>query len=1646
MLKKILEKVIAIILIMVLTSLNFIYLGSTVVSYAIGVLDDTTNSENVKFMAYFKTTDNQNVNVKEEKINEENIKLYLSVAVENNGYFNGNIEFLDNNFSLKNIKKNEKINKIDGNKIVLNQIIAGETAELELGIEAKKGEVIDASLLNMESKIKLTGTYTNSNAKKIEIDATKTVQLILEDPYEKNEGAEIKAELITNKIYNIDGTNKRIIQVKVKSKLEGNKYPVKETKIEMGVPEGTEEVKVITIGTKATNGKGAEEFTEDNWEYVKEEKKVRVKIENKEEDGKISWNKEAEDVIVVTYILPEKAEVTNKEIKIEEGIKLYNRGETEKKAEGQVKIEEDKDGTIEVETKNEEKEIYKGKIYSKEEREIKTKEEINVNYAELVEGIEVVEKQATYENGKTELTANVEYKTTKIDKEKMEEVLGQEGIIEIEDQNGRNIGKITTGTEVNAEGKIEIKYETGVKGIRIKTSKPEKTGTIEIEHTKAIKGEEYTKEEIQGLNKIKEEVVLVNNKATYRNEIELKETTTKAKMKINKKSITTVTENKGIEIKATLETNKEKYDLYKNPTIKIELPKEVESVKVNSINLLYEEELKIKNAQLTENEGRKVIEVTLEEEQTGYIKSEVSEGATVIINANVTLNKKIASSTEKVRMTISNENAITYENNPIEKDIEIIAPTGMIVSNTMEGQTSIGKEKTKTELIGVSETEKEKNVDIEIINNNGGKTKDIKIVGSFPTAGKENTINTQVTKEINVKGVNAKVYYSTVENATEEKTEANGWKETIEDSKSVKSYLIEIPEMEQGVKAIASYGIEIPANLGYNQKAYEGYNVTYTNDLTKQTNEVEATTLGVTTGNGPELKATLTAFVGGEELKDGDTVMAGETITYKVKVENSGTEEARNVKIKNQTIYPYDSISKKDNQEVTDEKSSIIKDGKDIIIDKVAVNSSNEIEENIELSQDIISDTNIELVSNIIYNENIIDCNKICLKTGEVGLVLDLSQNGEIDANGNDTGEKKENLSLTVNSSANLTLYIANVTEQAKENIEVNIINDEGLETQICYPKIIDENGNELDSKELSINGNKVIVNKIEALQVYSIQMQIIATKENDEYLRISAKAISNSNTYRSNQLKYKIFKEDVSISMSSENANKYVKDNDSISYKIRLKNNGSSNMEGIQLYQKLSPFLEIISIKENGNVIEKGENGNFTKYNISLKSGEAKEYVINTIVQKGTQKNEIFKISSIATVLYGIGYMEDTEEVVHYIEALSKEDDNNKDNNQDDNKGDNNQDNKDNDNNKDDNKNNNNDNKNNNNDNNDENKTYSIVGNVWIDKNADGERQANEQNLNGVKVYLINAQNNELIKNSDGKNIDAITDEQGFYRLEKINKGKYLVIFEFDNQKYIVTKYQAEGVSETKNSDAILNKLNINGEEKEVANTNIISINAESIANIDLGLVEKKDFNFSLEKTISKVMVKNAGGTKTYNINNKTTAKVELRAKYMKNTNMVVEYQIKVTNNGEVDGYVKNIVDYLPNGMKFSSELNTDWYLKDNNLYNVSLANEKIKPGESKIITLILTKVVNSENAEIINNKAEIYDIYNEFGFEDSNSTPGNKLNDEDDMGSADLIITVATGKIIFNISLIIIFINLIILIILLKNKKVIKKGENDE
>ena len=68
----------------------------------------------------------------------------------------------------------------------------------------------------------------------------------------------------------------------------------------------------------------------------------------------------------------------------------------------------------------------------------------------------------------------------------------------------------------------------------------------------------------------------------------------------------------------------------------------------------------------------------------------------------------------------------------------------------------------------------------------------------------------------------------------------------------------------------------------------------------------------------------------------------------------------------------------------------------------------------------------------------------------------------------------------------------------------------------------------------------------------------------------------------------------------------------------------------------------------------------------------------------------------------------------------------------------------------------------------------------------------------------------------------------------------------------------------------------------------------------------------------------------------------------------MVIEYSLTVTNEGGVAGYAKKIADYIPAEFKFNSELNKDWYEGANGtVYNSSLANTIINPGESKTITL---------------------------------------------------------------------------------------------
>ena len=96
--------------------------------------------------------------------------------------------------------------------------------------------------------------------------------------------------------------------------------------------------------------------------------------------------------------------------------------------------------------------------------------------------------------------------------------------------------------------------------------------------------------------------------------------------------------------------------------------------------------------------------------------------------------------------------------------------------------------------------------------------------------------------------------------------------------------------------------------------------------------------------------------------------------------------------------------------------------------------------------------------------------------------------------------------------------------------------------------------------------------------------------------------------------------------------------------------------------------------------------------------------------------------------------------------------------------------------------------------------------------------------------------------------------------------------------------------------------------------------IKDNNLANINMGVCEVSIFDLKLEKYVTKIIVQNGKETDIYSYDNASLAKVEIDAKKIGNSIVTVEYAIKVTNNGELDGYVKSIVDYIPSGFKFNS------------------------------------------------------------------------------------------------------------------------------
>ena len=301
------------------------------------------------------------------------------------------------------------------------------------------------------------------------------------------------------------------------------------------------------------------------------------------------------------------------------------------------------------------------------------------------------------------------------------------------------------------------------------------------------------------------------------------------------------------------------------------------------------------------------------------------------------------------------------------------------------------------------------------------------------------------------------------------------------------------------------------------------------------------------------------------------------------------------------------------------------------------------------------------------------------------------------------------------------------------------------------------------------------------------------------------------------------------------------------------------------------------------------------------------------------------------------------------------------------------------------------------------------------------------------VKIKQINKDNiAEYLKGEDGKEITAITDNDGKYEFKNLKAGKYIIEFEYNTKTYKLTPVV--------NKDSVPSAPTTN--EGTTVTTDTLNLVSKNIENINIGLVLNAKFDLELNKYITRVVVQNNSGTTEYKYNNEQLAKVEIKAKQMASSTVFVEYQIEVKNNGAVPGTASVIADYLPKGLKFSSEMNTIWYQgTDGNLYTEALKDVTIEPGESKQVKLILTKAMTANNTGTFTNAAEIYEDKNDFGLVDTNSTPANQEQKENDYSTAELLISTATGSPVMYIGIIVASMLILGGGIYLINKKVINR-----
>lgn len=984
--------------------------------------------------------------------------------------------------------------------------------------------------------------------------------------------------------------------------------------------------------------------------------------------------------------------------------------------------------------------------------------------------------------------------------------------------------------------------------------------------------------------------------------------------------------------------------------------------------------------------------------------------------------------------------------------IKYQAPKGLVAINGIvnyDGNLSevrSVKQGKVTKQIPINSPSRVATMELLALNNTENECSDLVLIGRVPFKGNKDVISNEdlgtttdtVVRDLikaDVQNTNmATIYYSTNPNANKNlKDESNGWTTEAIDPATVKSYLIVVSGSLSAGKVLRfTYDFEIPANLPYETSIAGSFGAYYNNntDVAVVYESSIADIVGLTTEAGPKMEAKLSVDVG-----DGADVGEARFLNYTLKVKNTGSIAATGVTVNNPIpnntlLYVYDTS----NSMIGNNNYIEAVDQSDLswAIDKLEPGEEKEF-------------------NYLVKTDRLRDANEIIVKSK----ASVTAQNLGITSESNETSNKlvKSNFDLQINTD---TLGEAIINHNLEydvlaRNISGTDLNNVKIECklpkEVAYREtliVFDENSicNE-ENVVYDENTNTVTLTAEKIAQYGYINVKIgikIIKASKDSVNAYMSFYTEDGKEERTTDCNLKMIGPILEVKQVSNTES--VLEGENVEFAIQIENVGNGESTGLHIKDSISEYLENVTARYTGSVNSQIEliDGNIDS-GISTLPPNGKIVLTIDGIAKDLAPNIKENIITNQAIITGDYIDSITTNISQVIvkenpnkPEKNPDDDNNKDdefnniengdsddsdnNNENDSGNDINNPEKPNDNNNNSNNNNSNNNSNNNNSNNNNNnnnnnssnnqnnqdnqqngnnsqnnvskveeKIYSISGKVWLDSNQDGKNDVDEEKLATIKVQL----------QKDGKMIKAVTsDGNGEYKFTELEKGTYNIIFIYDGAKYTATTYRKSDATEDNNSDAL---ETVEGN----AVTNELVITDKDLTNISLGLKLRDTFDLRIEKYLTKATVTTAKNKKEYNFDDEKISKVEIKSKDINNSNVELQYKFVVENTGLVQGNALKIVDQLPKDMKFDETKNKGWYLgTDGNLYNETIKDTIIEPGEKVELRLTLSKNMSSDNTGVTSNKVIL---------EETQSSANLKDDTSNNVSTHEIIITVSTG-----------------------------------